>query len=65
MMQKRKRTKIKKQNKFNDENASGEYMTEMMNDFILPSGDDNATDQLASATMSSAIDLAKLVILII
>jgi len=61
-MQKRKISKIKELDDFDDECTTGEDMVEMMNDFIHPSGTDNATARLASATMSSAIDLAKLVI---
>jgi hypothetical protein len=62
-MQKRKLSKIKEADHFDDEYADAEHMAEMMNDLAMNHhGADNVTAQLASAAMSAAIDLSKLVV---
>ena len=60
-MQKRKLSKIKAVDHYDDEYE--EHMAEMMNDLAMNHhGADNVTAQLASAAMRAAIDLSKLVV---
>ena len=61
-MRKEKNSKVKELDHFDNEYAAGEHTAEMMNEFMDSPGTDNTAVQLASAAMSSAIDLAKLVV---